>query len=111
MLLYSHSLEDQKFFSFILFLKSILNGDKDSIYNQVVKNVLSEAKEYLAKRKDIYSLDRNNFQITIYLANNAKNTLNKINIEHVKKEDYQELISSLENRSLSQECHHECSIY
>ena len=110
MLLYSHSLEEQKFFSFTLFLKSILNGDKDSIYKRIVANVLSEAKDYLAKRKDIYSLDRDNFQITIFLASNAKNTLDQINIENINDHDYQALLDSLESRPISQE-YHECSVY
>lgn len=62
---YSHSIDNEKFGLFVLFLNHILKGDKK--FEAPVNSVLIETRALAMGEKDVYSINRDTFSIVVYL--------------------------------------------
>ena len=67
---HSHSIENEKFSLFVLFLNHLLHGDKK--YEDPVNDVLKEARALAKGEKDFYTIKRDTFPIVVYLSKQDK---------------------------------------
>lgn len=93
---YSHKLEEESFLLFTLFINNILQGKND--YSSKVNSVIKEAKDLAKGEKDFYSLDKDNYPITVFLSKNAKEYLQRINPDSLSDHDYEQLLQIVENQ-------------
>ena len=94
-MLYSQSLESDKFQMFTLFLTNVLEG-KDS-YKSYVDTIFSETKDLANHEKTIYDIDRENYNIILYLSENLTVFFARLSDTYSNKE-YKEVLSFLEEQ-------------
>lgn len=95
-MLYSHSIEESRFSSFALFLSYLIDGvDK---YRSVVDKVLADAHDLATGKKDVYSVDRANYPLTVYLKNSDPNFFKSLDTRSLQKSDYQTVLSIIEKQ-------------
>ncbi len=91
---FSHKIEDEKFILFSLFINNILNGKKE--FSSKVDFVVKEAKALITGEKDYYSINRDNYPITVFLSRNADSFLQTINPDTLTDQDYKKLLEIIE---------------
>ena len=95
-MLHSHSIEESRFSSFALFLSYLVDGvDK---YKGAVDKVLLDAHDLATGEKDIYSVDRSNYPITVYLKDSDPKFFKDLNLQMIKRSDYQKVLSIIEKQ-------------
>jgi len=90
---YSHSAIDDQFNFFISFLTHAINGEKK--YEAIVSPIIQDAHGLAIGEKNVYNIDRNNYQIIIYLIDNDFDFLKSVNIKDITKEDYKHVLDIL----------------
>ena len=76
-MLYSHSIENEKFSLYLLFLNHVIEGDKN--YKEPVDHVILETCALAKGTKNLYSIDRDSFPIVVYLQTHAAKFFKTLN--------------------------------
>jgi len=95
-MLYSHSIEDEKFDLFKLFLKHILEGEND--YKESVNYVIEQTHDLITGSKDYYSIDRDNYSIIVYLSKKAPEYFETIKSTDLTDEDYDKILRIIDQQ-------------
>ncbi|HRH03409.1 MAG TPA: hypothetical protein PLN13_09310 [Bacteroidia bacterium] len=96
-MLHSHSVENEKFGLFILFLNHLLSGEKK--YEETINNVLIETRALVKGEKDVYTVNRDTFPIIIYLSKRNKTFFESLpNTKSFDKQVYTDLFSLLDRQ-------------
>jgi hypothetical protein len=90
MMLKSHSNQEQTFDYYASFLRNILEGQDK--YKALIQPVIVDTKSLVEKQKDYYSINRNGFEVIVFLAKKAPDFFNGLNTEHVSNEDYAHIL-------------------
>jgi len=89
-MLKSHSSQEQTFDYYASFLRNILEGQDK--YKALIQPVIVDAKSLVEKQKDYFSINRNGFEVIVYLAKKAPAFFSELNTDHVSQEDYAHIL-------------------
>lgn len=89
-MLKSHSNQVQVFDHYASFLRNILEGHDN--YKALIQPVIRDTKSLVEKQMDYFSIDRNGFEVIVYLAKRAPNFFSELNTENVSNEDYAHIL-------------------
>jgi hypothetical protein len=76
-------------------LKFAVSGKE--IYTPIIKEVLYDAHLLSLGNKNYYNIDRDDYHVIIYLVKKDKPFFEKLNIETLKNEDYEHVLSTIFN--------------
>lgn len=79
-----------------LFIQQILKGDKS--YAKSVNNVIIDTHDLVTGKKDIYTINRVNFPIVIYLSENFSDVFKNLDVDNISNHHYQKLIDILNTK-------------
>lgn len=96
MLCLQNNIERNSLILFSAFLERLVTNNVD--YKSIIDSILFETKELINNEKDLYSIDRDNFEIIIFLQQNASELIrSKTSFDH---EDYKALVEMLNQNHL-----------
>lgn len=99
-MLYSHTIQDEKFNLFKIFISHILEGDED--YKKVVDPVIEQTQKLINGLEDYYTIDRGDYPIIVYLSQKAPELIKNLSTTDLKNKDYKDILKILtEQRELS----------
>lgn len=87
---HSYSYQDEAFDFFVTFLNNTLEGNES--YKSLVNPIINEAHLLAKGEKDYYSINRNNYSIITYLAENDKDFFSSLNINRLSEENYRHIL-------------------
>lgn len=95
-MIFSHSVEENKFTSFALFLNQLLDGQ--SKYKSEIDDVLSEVIALAKGTKTLFQVDRDKLPIILYLKNSDPEFFSDIDIQEITNDVYKKTLSSIEDK-------------
>lgn len=96
-MLRSHSNQEQTFDYYASFLRNILSGQDN--YKALIQPVIDDTKSLVEKRLDYFSINRNGFEVIVYLAKKAPDFFSELNTENVSNEDYAHILQLITTSS------------
>jgi hypothetical protein len=97
-MLYSKSMDDNKFGLFTLFLNQLIKGE--TRYKENVDRVILDAHKLAIGKKNLYSVDRDKFSIIVFLQRTNSEYFKKIDPEHISKNHYKKVLQFLTDQQL-----------
>jgi hypothetical protein len=89
-MIYAHSLQEKAYEYFASFIRNVLNGDDR--YKPLVEPILQDVQSLVKKDKDYFNINRNNFDVTVLLAERAPEFFEKLDLKHVSDADYKRIL-------------------
>lgn len=96
MLCVQNNIERNNLTLFSALLERLVNGSAD--YKTIIDKILLETRELINEEKNLYSIDRDNFEIILFLQQNASDII-KVK-SSFNKEDYKEIIKMLNQNQM-----------
>lgn len=96
-MLMSHSAHEQIFDYYASFLRNILEG-RDN-YKPLIQPIIKDAKSLAEKELDYFSIDRNGFDVIVYLANKEPNFFISLNTDNVSNAEYAHILDLITSPS------------
>src|SRR5438552_13479212 len=89
-MLHSNSTQEKAFDYYASFLRNILGGDEK--YKPLMIPVLSDAKSLAKKEKDYFTINRNGFEVIVFLAKKDPLFFTNLNIDNLSSGDYKHIL-------------------
>lgn len=96
-MIHSHSSEDLKFNLFSYFLTELISGNEK--YRKSVNQVLLDTKNLVQGNTDIFSIDRDNYPIIMFLSNSKKAYFDDLNTNRLDIGVYKDVYKMLKKQS------------
>lgn len=90
-MLYSHSNQEKAFDFFASFLRNVIEGDDR--YKVLVEPMISDAKSLATGEKDYYAINRDGFDVIVFLAEKDPVFIKEIDTNHLSKEDFEKILT------------------
>lgn len=96
-MLRSHSSHEQTFDYYASFLRNILEGQEN--YKPLIQPIIDDTKLLAEKNLDYFSINRNGFEVIVYLAKREPHFFLGLNTENVSNEDYAHILELITSPS------------
>jgi hypothetical protein len=93
----SHSAQEQTFDYYASFLRNILSGRED--YKPLVQPIIDNTKSLVENHLDYFSIDRNGFDVIVYLAKKEPAFFTQLNPANVTNEQYAHILELITSPS------------
>jgi hypothetical protein len=90
-MLYSHSNQEKAFDFFASFLRNVIAGDDR--YISLVEPTISDAKSLASGEKDYYAINRDDFDVIVFLAEKDPDFMKQIDTHHLSVNDFERILS------------------
>ena len=94
---YSNTLEDHKLNLFLVFLKSLLNGEER--YKEEVNYVISETIQLAKGEKDFYSINRDRFSVILHLKKSDPAFFENLDVKKMGNDEYEHITQIFDQQS------------
>lgn len=95
-MLHSHSHLEQEFDFFATFLQNAIDGD--SKYRELVNPIILDAQKLATKELDYFKVNRNSFDIIVFLAQKEPDFISQINIQSLTVADYKHILDIIKDQ-------------
>lgn len=97
---YSHNVEASKFRLFTTLVSTLLDGKEE--YKGLVDGVIKEAHSYCAGMKSIYSIEKENAPIVLFLSQADSSYFQVLENKSLNKEDYEHVFEILSESKIEE---------
>lgn len=94
---FAQSINEHRIEIFRILLMRTIEG-YDGYRNDIIK-VISEVKDLISGSKDLYTIDKDQYPLIIYLKENGEKYLDTIDITNMGKEEFNQILSILETNN------------